>query len=213
MIYDRYSYLWPPRPRAAIPSQLLNDYESRGWVAQAKMNGTCNLTFVSPDREVTFKTRHDADHKQWSPTAASSDFFRKLPGNGWYVFVGELLHNKTPNIKDTHYVFDLLVADNDYLTSRTFLERRAMLEDLMPVQQEHEFWYKCESNIWLARNLTSDFKATWERVNEEQNLRSSPSIEGLVLKNPTSRLKVCGKKDANAIWQAKCRIEHKNYSF
>ena len=127
MKYSKYTYLYPPRPEKAIPPGLLAAYEDKGWVGQYKKNGTCNVTFVSPEKEITVMTRHDAKHKAWAPTEASNKFFKELPGDGWYVFVSELLHSKTPTIKDTHYIFDILVYDGEHLSGMSFINRMDIL--------------------------------------------------------------------------------------
>ena len=89
MKYTSYSYLFPPRPENAIPGDMLGLYEKRGFVAQAKKNGTCNVMAISPERDITAMTRHRTPHKAWSANADTKKAFQNLPGNGWYVFVCE----------------------------------------------------------------------------------------------------------------------------
>ncbi|RYF04688.1 MAG: hypothetical protein EOO77_29310, partial [Oxalobacteraceae bacterium] len=65
MIYEKFSYLYPPRPEKAVPRALLGYYEKRGWVAQAKKNGTCNVIAVSPEGKLHCMSRHNDQHKLW----------------------------------------------------------------------------------------------------------------------------------------------------
>lgn len=207
MKYTKYQYLYPPRPNNAIPVNLLNTYERKGWVGQFKKNGTCNVTFVTPEREIIVMTRHNTKHKAWSPTIASSQFFKDLPGNGWYVFVSEMLHSKTPTIKDTHYIFDILVADGEQLVGKTFAERMELLATFIPEgAEETKSHYVVNKNVWIAKILQQDFETFFKDI-------VNPEDEGLVLKDPNAKLRLCFKQNANSNWMVKSRKSHSNYGF
>ena len=220
MRYEGYTYLWPPRPQKAIPENMLPFYEKRGWVGQMKKNGTCTVVFVSPEGDVTYKTRHNDDHKMWSPTERSQKVFENLPGDGWYVFVCEVLHNKTALIKDTVYIFDILVADSETLEGKKFLDRMDMLKDIFGIKEDDNVvslsdnsHYILNSNAWLAKTITTGFEKIMRLVNNQKPAEGAPIDEGIVLKNPTKELEFPGKKTSNQKWQVKCRIAHKNYDF
>jgi len=84
--YDRYQYLWPPRPESKIPPTMIGFYDKRNWYAQAKLNGTCTLIFTD-GTEVIIKTRHGEDHKAWKPRQEHLDFFKSTARAGkWMVF-------------------------------------------------------------------------------------------------------------------------------
>lgn len=207
MKYTKYTYLYPPRPEKAIPPGLLSAYEAKGWVGQYKKNGTCNVTFVSPEKEITVMTRHNAKHKAWSPTVASNKFFKELPGKGWYVFVTELLHNKTPTVKDTHYIFDILVYDGEHLSGKTFAERMDLLATFIPENAEMtDSHFIVNPNMWIARTVASGFEDTFKEI-------TTPEDEGLVLKDPNAKLKLPFKKNSNVGWMIKSRKSHSNYGF
>jgi hypothetical protein len=210
MRYNRYEYLWPPRPdskRAVMPA-MLNFYEKRGWKGQIKKNGTCNLIAVSPQGEIVAMNRHKEDHKLWAPTAGSSAAFKNLPGSGWYVFVAELLHSKVQGgPRDTNYVFDILVSDGVYLVGKTFMERQAILDGLFPDTRSETFSHRViDDHTWVAKLFTEDFRGVFDGL-------SSLEDEGIVLKDPKSKLELCSRQSANNTWQVKCRKPHKNFSF
>lgn len=220
MRYEGYTYLWPPRPKKAIPENMLHFYEKRGWVGQMKKNGTCTVVFVSPEGDVTYKTRHNDDHKMWSPTERSQQCFENLPGDGWYVFVCEVLHNKTALVKDTVYIFDILVADGDLLIGSTFTERMDKLKEIFNIREDDNVvslsdngYYVLNSNAWLAKTITTGFDKVMRIANNQKPESGAPIDEGIVLKNPTARLEMPGKQTSNQKWQVKCRIKHKNYDF
>ena len=208
MDFDAYEYLWPPRPERSIPTNLLAMYQKRGWIAQAKMNGTCNVLAVSPTKEIVAMNRHKETHKLWTPTAASSAAFKALPGKGWYVFVTELLHSKVQGLRDINYIHDVLVANGDYLVGKTMVERQDILSKLFLTDknEEENTHHVINKNTWLVKNRLANFGAFYESLDK-------PEHEGLVLKNPNAPLAYCFKQSSNADWSVKCRKQHKNYSF
>lgn len=129
MKYEAYRYLWPPRPDKAAPAELIGFYERRGWIAQVKKNGTCTVIFAR-GRDVIFKTRHNDDHKLWSPLPHHVETFTGRPD--WNVYVAELLHSKGPQLKNHLYLFDILVSDGVQLTGTPLTERLEILRQRFP---------------------------------------------------------------------------------
>ncbi len=209
--YDAYRYLFPPRPEKAAPPSMLAMYEQQGWWAQYKLNGTCSIIAVDPDRKLHARGRHGpADrHSMWEPTLASSHAFRTLPG-GWYVFVCELMHSKVAGgPRDTLYVNDILVSDGQYLVGTTFADRQDMLAALFPEPRGSArlpSHYAVTPNCWIARNHTQGFADLFASI-------SDPCHEGLVLKKPGATLALCSRETSNVSWQAKVRRAAKNYAF
>lgn len=221
MRYDQFTYLWPPRPDKAIPDNMLHFYEKRGWVAQMKKNGTNTVLFVSPEKEIITKTRHNDDHKAWKQNDSKAlDVFKTLPGDGWYVINCELLHNKTALVKDTLFIFDIMVADGELLVGSTFLERQEILKNLFGIRDEGNVvslsdtsHYVINSNVWLAKTIEGNFKQIMRIANQQKPVEGAPVDEGVVLKNPKARLEMPGRQKSNSSWQVKCRVAHKNYNF
>ena len=196
----QYQYLWPPRPRKQIPLNLLTYYEQQGWIAQLKKNGTCTVLYLTPDKKVIAKTRHKTDHKLWTPGQELTDQLALLPGKDWYVFVGELLHSKTKEIKDTLYLFDLLVDEGLYLAGHTLTNRLRRLHSLFPrraksIRSGH---YVVSPKLWVAETIKSNFEKVFLSL-------SAPEDEGLVLKDPQAKLNWCVSQHANCATQVKCR--------
>lgn len=209
MRFENYSYLWPPRPEQAIARQLVGFYEKRGWVAQVKMNGTCNVLAVSPDRKIVAMNRHNASHKLWTPTKENVADFAHLPGHGWYVLLSELLHSKVPGIRNVNYVHDILVADGEHLTGMSFEDRQKLLSDLFLKGKKgkaREFLshWEISPTLWLAKTHL-DAGMLFDKLER-------PEHEGIVLKNPTAPLEMCLRPTDNSGWQVKMRKPHKNYS-
>jgi len=139
----------------------------------------------------------------WTPKAAHKAFFEG--SDKWNVFVAELLHSKTPHIKDQLYIFDQIVADGVQLIGTTFAERQAMLRQRWPNQVSEPDQLRVHEYVSLAKNYKAGFAKLFSRL--------KPEDEGLVLKDPNAKLEACVRQDANNSWQVKSRIPHANYSF
>jgi hypothetical protein len=210
MRFDEWRYLYPPRPdeNRAIPPSMLSSLEGDGWIAQAKMNGTCNVLAVSPDRKtIKAMSRHADAHKLWSPSEQTLKAFANLPGNGWYVFVAELLHSKvTGGTKDTNYINDILVADGEYLVGSRFVDRRLMLTDIFGDPDGPITHHVVDERTWVARSVNSGFAEFYSKMDNAE-------LEGVVLKKATGKLALCAKEKSNVMWLLKCRKRGKNFSF
>lgn len=211
--FEEWRYLWPPRPDNAIPQEMLPFYEKKGWWAQYKKNGTCSIIGISPDKEFHCMNRHNSNHKTWSLTSYHKEQLTRLfPEKKWIVLVAEILHLKTPSIKDTIYIFDVIVWDGFLLFDSLFSERCAILDERLIPKATHiddKTHFVCDSHnqIWYAKRFESGFVELFHGITE-------PKIdEGLVLKNPNGKLRSCMDAKENASWQVKCRKTHKNYAF
>lgn len=209
MLYDDWKFLYPPRPESAIHPKLLTYYEGRGWLAQCKKNGTNTLLGIAPDGTVYTRTRHDTEHKAWTLTPHIEKFLQGLlPRGQWYVLCAELLHSKTKTIKDTIFIHDVLVWESQFLVGSTFAERQLLLK---PWQTNVEGWshfvLDSENKVWLAKTFDKNFTALFEAI------RDPSTDEGLVLKDPTGKLKMCLSETDNASWSVKCRYPTKTYNY
>jgi hypothetical protein len=212
MRYEAYRYLYPPRPETALAPTALPLLEAAGRWAQAKMNGTNCTIYVPPDGKAFAMGRHGPENKiGWQPGQRWSAYQAGLPGQGWRVFVGELLHSKGVGVKDTVYLFDLLVDDGDFLLGASYADRFARLEALCPQAQATDVTHKVVSDgVWLAVNHRHGF---CEWFNSIRDMPGKPPIEGLCFKDPDAKLKLCVKPSSNAHGQAKCRRPAANVSF
>lgn len=194
--------MWPPRPEKAITPDMFRFYEKRGWLAQPKLNGTASVLTVT-DGVVSAINRHQQLHKAWTPNMQKLTSIANL-GNA--VVVAELMHNKVPGMKDTHYIHDILSLNNQSLVGSTYCDRLEMIHKLMRPKYEDSFWSAVDDTTLVARlysDITQLFSSTM----------SSVFVEGVVIKDPKSKLAICSRPSANASWSVKCRKPTKNYSF
>lgn len=210
--YTEFKYHWPPRPDNAIPPELLNFYERKGWWGQFKKNGTCSIIAISPEKEFTAMNRHNSTHKTWSLNDyLKTELIKLFPEKVWYVLVAEILHLKTAEIKNTIYIFDMLVWKSEFLFDSTFAARQEILDKRLVTKVEEKTHYVCDhegkGKIWYAKRFEGGFFDLWMGIED-------PKVdEGLVLKNPEGKLKSCRAAKDNTSWQVKCRKKHKNYAF
>jgi ATP-dependent DNA ligase len=200
--------LYPPRPTKAIDPDDLPRYEAGnlGWWAQGKLNGTCSVLETHPNGLVTY-TRHLEPHKLWVPSASEAvKPLLSIPGE--HTMAGELLLSKVKGgHKDVIYLFDLMSYKGKSLEGETYEDRYGQLLDLLKPSDEGDMFYlKVSPKLWVARNLLTRFREVFTAI-------SDPEVEGLVLKNPRSRLLSCEREGSNGRWQVKCRKGTKNYSF
>lgn len=206
--YTEATFLYPPRPINKILPELLDFYEKRGYWAQIKKNGTCSILGVSPTGEIYTKTRHGEDHRIWRSSEESLQPFKSRANSKWRIYVVEILDAKTPHIKDSIYIHDIIVNNNEILEGSTFSERQKLLRSIFQYLTQGGFGYdKITEKVWLAQLIKKKFKAIFDSI-------KNPKVdEGLVLKDPNGKLKPMWREDTNSGWQVKCRKPHKNYSF
>ena len=207
--YTEATFLYPPRPVAKIIPGLLGFYENRGYWGQIKKNGTCSILGVGPNGEIYTRTRHGEDHKIWRPSEESLQPFKAMANGKWRVYVVEVMDAKTPLIKDTIYVHDIIVNNGEILEGTTFSERQELLQRIFLVRPSNGGmgYINYTEKIWLAILIKSGFKAIFDSIDD-------PKVdEGLVLKDPSGKLKPMWRENANSGWQVKCRKPHKNYGF
>ncbi len=199
MIYTG-AYLYPPRPEKVISVNQLDVYAKKGFIAQVKKNGTSNIIIISPDKQINCFTRHNAKHKAWTLTEKSSAVFKKIPGSGWYVIAAELMHSKGGGIRDTNYIYDILVNDGEYLIGASLSDRLSMLQRifLRGKKAETQSHFIIDPNTWLAKSYTERFYTLFKSLTKSED-------EGLVIKDPCAPLALCGREGNNHNWQVKCR--------
>lgn len=188
-------FLYPPRPERAIAPSLIGLYESRGYIAQKKKNGTCTVVSINEAGKVSWYTRHGEAHKAWIPTKELTEFFSSFPDS---TFVGELLHSKGGGVKDTLCLFDVLKTPRDDMLGWSYQLRHQLLT--------YTIQNYIPTHLHILENYTKDLRKLYDGLTD-------PLDEGIVLKDPNAVLRDCQRDGLNANWQVKCRRATKNYGF
>lgn len=209
-MYTSFKYLYPPRPENALTPNRIPFYQKNGYVGQYKKNGTCSVFAINKPNSFIAMTRHNDDHKQWSFSNYFKDCFAKyLPENHWHVLVGEVLHSKTVNVKDTIYIFDILVHNSKELYGSTFMSRQDLLKNIFDAENKEQMYshYEIEPRFLLARNFDNGIYEMFK------NIQDKTVDEGFVLKKKNAVLRDCHSASNNSSWQIKFRHPSKKYQF
>ena len=199
------SFLYPPRPENAIIPDHLSMFNSMGYSAEYKKNGTCSVIEYD-DGSLTAWTRHNTQHKLWRPDINSPSLRKLKTLKEDTLLVGELLHSKGVGHTDTLYLFDILKVNGVPLIGKSLSFRRDVLLNLWEVKGEDYSHYFVDDRLWIAKPFFSGFKQAFDSITKIED-------EGLVLKDPNAILMPCFKDGSNSGWQVKCRKPTKNYSF
>jgi len=213
-------YVFPPRPKDAVPPGDLPQYEStHNWVVQRKFKGTRTVVRVTSSGEVLFFNRHKGEHKQWQPTRriiAQILDLDLLPGVEYWLD-GELLHNKVskatdPHLKNRIVLFDVLMMAGTYLFGvPDQMGRLAILDKIChyPTENEshHGIALQVSENLWMAETFADNFTQHF------RELLHLPEIEGVVLRRRDSVLDSLGTKEYECSWLVRCRKSEGHYQF
>lgn len=207
--YQKFRYIFPPRPENKIPSSELEKYDNNLYIGQPKLNGS-NLTVYTDGDEVILMNRHK---ETLSNVVLPKEHFRKLHrGNGWIAINGEYMNKSKSNCNNEIFnhkfvIFDILVYNGKQTVGKTFKERADLIGELYETKKYDDFIDKINENIFVVKNFFTNFVKVYEKLVE------TDMYEGLVLKKMNEKLKNGVTKTNNVGGQIKCRKETKNYKF
>jgi len=201
-------FLFPPYPATVVGPNSLVGFERNGWYAQVKMDGICDVTVVQEGNYKSF-TRNGTEHTKWKRNSSQIVPLLDVPGRGKYVFVSELLTHRIKGLEhdNIRYVHDVLVIDGHSLVGVTYQERYDILLglftdyiDAIPIShQTSTASLAVDDFVWLAKCNAHNFRELFETC------KTIAHWEGLVLKDPNSRLAHSVRQDSNSSWLRKCR--------
>lgn len=210
MRYDNYKYIYPPRPKNAIPSDELDYWDNNTLLAQAKMNGS-NATIYTNGDKVIVMNRHN--ERLTNVQVPMEEILAIYKGTGWMVLNAEYM-NKSKSDENRQVfnhkfvIFDILVLDNDYLVGSTFEQRVLLLDELYgKVPCEKDYLWKISSNIYRVKSYSRDFLELYNSLVEID------MIEGLVLKRKGAKLERGNTENNNTKSQIKCRKKCNSYRY
>lgn len=221
MTYDKYLYLYPPRPEQRINAASISLYDNLQWIVQPKYNGAAALAFLDGKNFCQVMNRHNQpltnvkyDHV---------DFRSIHRGSGWMVVCGEYLNKNKRGEDGTLFnhrfiMYDILVYESQYLIGETTEDRLLLLEKLFPCQRSlidkngkmEMYEHICCANIQGVYKSPS-YMAGFKDIYDE--LVKTELYEGLVIKRANAKLSVGFNENNNSDWQLKVRKETKNYKF
>lgn len=210
-LYNKFRYIFPPRPKNAIPVDELDFWDNNTLLSQPKLNGSNSLIFTNGEKVIVMN-RHN---QTLTNVRVTTDEIKSIyKGNGeWMVLNAEYM-NKSQNdetgrpFNHKFVIFDILVLEGNYLVGTTFEQRVAILNDLYDqVDCEKEHLYGISENIYRVKSYNGGFLDLYN------DLIKIDMYEGLVMKRKNAKLELGTNEMNNVKSQIKCRRKTKNYLY
>lgn len=213
MKYEVFRYIYPPRPKNAVPTTELDFWDNNTMIAQPKLNGS-NCTIYTNGDDFLAYNRHGLQLSNFQLQKEEIlKLYKNINKGTWLVLNGEYLNksqkDETGQVFNHKFViFDLLVIDSNYLIGKTFQDRVEILDKLYGRENsEKDYLYKITENIYRVKSYQSGFKDLYNQ------LTKIDIVEGLVCKRKTGRLELGTTENNNVKSQIKFRKATKNYRF
>lgn len=213
MKYDRFYYIYPPRPKNPIKSEDLQYFENQNqFICQSKLNGSNCVIFMNGEKTLIMNR-----HSQYLTNVNISreeilSLFRGEVGK-WMIINGEYLNKSKQDenrltFNHKFVIFDILVYNSEYLIGDTFQDRINLLDELYGQKDsEKSYLYSISDNVYRVKSFESGFKSMFDE------LTKIDMVEGLVLKRKNAKLEAGSTENNNTKSQLKARKATKNYKF
>jgi hypothetical protein len=212
MKYNSFRYLYPPRPKNAIPDSDLNFWDNGSLIGQPKLNGSNCVVFTNGEKVMMMNR-----HSQYLTNVSIAKeeilgLFRGEVGK-WMVINGEYLNKSKQDenrltFNHKFVIFDILVYNSEYLIGKTFQERISLLDELYGQRDsEKSYLYSISNNVYRVKSFESGFKSLFDE------LTKIDMVEGLVLKRKTAKLEAGNTENNNTKSQIKARKKCNSYKY
>jgi ATP-dependent DNA ligase len=193
MRLKRFKYFYPEKPVLVHRDQeLVNRMsENPDYVGEIKFNGI-RLVLHVIDGKPQFWGRHGEILTYKPSDTVLGEIREKIPTEGYYIFDGELRHNKVPGVRDKIVLWDVL-AWAGRTTRSAYTVRRELLKSL-------NLDTSLDSTLILIEQCEGNFKETFDRL-----ITESDEFEGIVMKNLKGKLNLGRTGAKNSQWMFKIR--------
>ncbi len=203
MKINAFTYFYPERPGLIHIEQPLFSRlsEDPAWIAEPKYNGSRLELHRLPSGNWQFWNRH-GEKFNYSPSPEVVAALAALPllEGKYYLFDGELRHNKTKGVRQKIVLYDCFILTDELLTGVTFEDRHHILATL----QNRGGFYEALS---MAPQYSFNFREVFDELTPD------PEIEGLVMKRLDGKLNLGRTRAANSTWMMKVRKPSNSYHF
>jgi ATP-dependent DNA ligase len=211
MKYDKYRYIYPPRPKNAVSPEDLDFWDNGSLIAQPKLNGS-NCVIFTNGEDFYVMNRHKQRLTNFKITKEKlSEIYR---GDGDWMILNCEYMNKSKNDESGKVfnhklvIFDILAYNGEYLVGSTFSERVELLDEIYgQIESEKNYLYSISSNVYRVKSYKESFKSLYD------NLTQIDMIEGLVMKRGNAKLEAGLTESNNIKSQLKCRKSTLNYKY
>jgi ATP-dependent DNA ligase len=212
MKYNSYRYIYPPRPKNAIPDSELNFWDNKSLIAQPKLNGSNCVIFMDGTRNMVMNRHNQRLTNFELPQAELMALYKCNPGE-LMVINGEYLNKSKQDERGVTFnhklvIFDILVFKSDYLVGSTFSDRITLLDELYGTKDsEKPYLYSVSDNVYRVKSFETGFKQIFD------DLTKIDMVEGLVLKRKSAKLEIGNTENNNTKSQLKARKATKLYKY
>lgn len=211
--YLKFKYIYPPRPKNAVPVSDLDFYSSKMYISQPKLNGSNCLIFTDGIKYYVMN-RHGDRLTKFELTESEVLSLHVGEKGKWIVLNGEYM-NKNKKGSDgkpwNHklVLFDILVFNSKQLVGESFHSRIKLMDNIYGNEEDisEEFLYHISDNIKMVKSYIGRTSDIYEK------LVKIDMYEGVVIKRKSSKLENGISIDNNSKTQCKCRKPTKNYNF
>jgi ATP-dependent DNA ligase len=221
MILNKLMYFYPEKPTLmmieADAFQEMSDSDE--WIAEPKFNGArCEVHLFNG--HVEFWDRH-GKHLKYNDDPLHEEEREKIKnilrskfGNqSYFVFDGELRHNKVRGIQNKLVIYDVHVFAGELLNHLTFAERRYMLEGHFEKKMFEEGWfYDEDATVHLINQYVNDFGKAFDDYTQGYH-GPADEFEGLVMKRLDGKLQLGRVSGTPSIWMMKVRKKTNSYRY
>ena len=194
MKLSKFKYFYPEKPMLVHRDQELVHRlsENPDYVGEIKFNGQ-RLVLHVIDGEPEFWGRH-GEKLTYKPSDTVLEAIKeKIPCEGYYIFDGELRHNKVPGVRDKIVLWDVF-AWAGRTVRLGYDERRELLKSL-------NLDTDLDSTLILIEQCEGNFKETFDRLVTEND-----EFEGIVMKSRKGKLNLGRTGAKNSNWMFKIRV-------
>lgn len=212
MKYNSYRYIYPPRPKNAIPDSELNFWDNKSLIAQPKLNGSNCVIFMDGTRNMVMNRHNQRLTNFELPQSELNALYKCNPGE-LMVINGEYLNKSKQDERGVTFnhklvIFDILVFKSDYLVGSTFSDRITLLDELYGTKDsEKPYLYSVSDNVYRVKSFETGFKQIFD------DLTKIDMVEGLVLKRKSAKLEIGNTENNNTKSQLKARKATKMYKY
>ena len=214
--YEKFRYIYPPRPETVIPPDNINKLCEEVYWGQIKMNGSCCEIYTYGEGADKIR-RNFGRHKNENLSnfkLNDNDYDVLTCGNtNWNLVVGEYLNKNKEGVGNHKFIiFDILIYNSEYLINTTLEDRIKLLDKIFGTVSENEYLYKITDNIYRVKTFKNNLKKIWDQIMIDHPTDKSV-YEGLVFKKPQAKLMSGESERNNCLWHLKCRRATKNYKY
>jgi len=208
--FESFHYIYPPRPKNAVPVGELDFWDDGSMIAQPKLNGSNAVIFMN-GKDVYVYNRHNQRLTNFN--LSKEELLRLYSGSGWMVINGEYLNkSKKDETGETFnhklIIFDILVHNSNYLLGSSFQERVNLLDSLYGKNDsDKSYLYSVGENVYRVKSFEKGFKEAFD------TLTKIDMIEGFVMKRRNGKLEIGNTENNNSNSQIKFRKATRNYKY